>query len=398
MKKISLATLLVCLSAFYCFAQKPKVQTAWNYYKPPYQEYDKAKQAIDEAAVHEQTAGMAKTWYYRGLIYFALYKSEKYGQLCDNCLVTAYESFQKSLQIEPNNEWKDEINLAHIPNIVSKLFQEGSKAFEQTDYKTSLDRFSLAEQIYPNDTIAILYTAYSAERAGDTARAIKNYSKLVGMKFNDDNIYLSLANLYGEKNDTTNAMKTIQEGRKLYPDSIDLINGEINLFLKAGRSEEATNGLNVAISKDPSNALYYLALGSAYENLANPKDKNHKELPKSARYAEYMSKAEESYKRGIAVKPDDYQLNYNLGAMYFNQAAEMVNQANDLKSDEEFRKAEVKFKQKFLDAQPYLEKAMATNPKIADEDKAVQESTLVSLKQLYLKTGQTEKFEQLKSK
>ena len=45
------------------FAQKNKVQTAFNYYK--YDELDKAKQAIDEASVHETTIGMAKTWYYK---------------------------------------------------------------------------------------------------------------------------------------------------------------------------------------------------------------------------------------------------------------------------------------------------------------------------------------------
>ena len=43
------------------FAQKAKVTAAYNYYKEPYQQYDKAKEAIDEAAQNEQTSNSEKT-------------------------------------------------------------------------------------------------------------------------------------------------------------------------------------------------------------------------------------------------------------------------------------------------------------------------------------------------
>ena len=94
-------------------------------------------------------------------------------------------------------------------------------------------------------------------------------------------------------------------------------------------------------------------------------------------------------------------MNYNLGALYFNQAVEMINAANLLKSNTEFDKAKVKYEAKFKEAQPYLEKSLETNPNKSAEDKDTYKGTLTSLKQLYIRTGETEKYtkvtEQLKA-
>ena len=68
---------LALLSFSLSNAQKSKVQTAWNYLKS--EDLEKAKQAIDEASTNEASMGMAKTWYYRGQIYQAMFKNAKYG-------------------------------------------------------------------------------------------------------------------------------------------------------------------------------------------------------------------------------------------------------------------------------------------------------------------------------
>ena len=67
MKKIFLTFLLISTTALFSFSQKANLQKADNYRK--YEQYDKAKEAIDAATLDEQTKGMEKTWYYRGLIY-----------------------------------------------------------------------------------------------------------------------------------------------------------------------------------------------------------------------------------------------------------------------------------------------------------------------------------------
>ena len=397
MKKNSLFLLLTCFTVFYASGQKAKVQTAYNFYKEPYQQYDKAKEAIDEAILNEQSAAMAKTWYYRGLIYQALYKSEKYGQLCNNCLLTAFESFQKANEKDPKNEWAEEIKFVRIPFLANKYFENGVNAFKEKDFAKALKEFETVQKMTPGDTSVLLNSAYSAERAGNKEKTKLYFSQLIGMKYPDDKIYLSLANVYKQDNDTSNALKTIRSGRTIYPDSLELMLGEINILLAGGKNEEATMALNAATQKDPNNQNLYLALGSTYDNLANPKDANHKELPKPKNYEEYLMKAEDAYKKGLAINPDNYEMNFNLGALYFNKAAEMANQANKITSNDAYNKAKEAFDQKFKQAEPYLEKALDKNPKLTEDDISIYDGTLVSLKQLYVRTGETEKYQKIKA-
>ena len=392
MKRISLIVLTSCLSVTLAYAQKPKVQTAWNFYKEPYQQYDKAKEAIDEASVHESTSGMAKTWYYKGLIYAALYNSEKYKGLCDNCLWVAYESFAKANQLDPKNDWADEITTVRIPLVVNDVFKNGVKAYESKDFKTALVEFEKVLIMSPGDTSVILNSAYSAEHAGDMTKAKQYYNQLISYKFNDDKIFLSLSEIYMKEKDTVNALKTIREGRAAYPDSLGLMLNEINILLSSGKQKEATAALDAAIAHDSKNPSLYLALGATFDNLANPRDKAAKEALKPEQYTDYISKAEKAYKDGIAIDPSNYVLNYNLGALYFNQAVEMINAANLIKSNVEFDKAKAKYELKFKEAQPYLEKSLETNPNKSADDKDTYKGTLTSLKQLYIRTGETEKY------
>ena len=397
MKRLRLVFLLTCVVAG-AQAQKAKVQTAYNYYKEPYQQYDKAMTAIDEAILHEQTAGMPKTWYYRGLIYQALYKSEKYGELCKNCLVTAYESFDRAQQLDPNNDWADEIKAVRIPMIANNIFDVASNAYKAKDFKTALENFEMVHKILPEDTAVILYTAYSAEGAEDYSKAKNYYEQLIRMKYADMSMYQNLSKIYATVDkDENKALSTIRDGRAIYPDSLNLLLAEINILLSSGRNEEASLALNVATEKDPNNDNLYLALGSTYDNLANPKDSEGKELPKPKAYEDYMKKAEESYLKGLQINPDNYIINYNLGALYFNQGAEMKNQANNLKSNDDYAKAKAKFDAKFQQAKPYLEKALEINPKTTEADMFTYEGTLNSLKQLYARTGETEKYERIKA-
>lgn len=395
MKKVVLVIITICLSVSSIYSQKAKVQTAWNFYKDPYNQYDKAKEAIDEAVVNEQTATMAKTWYYKGLIYTELYGSEKYKSLCNNCLFVAYEAFSKAIQLDPQNEWIDDIKSIRIPFIIKAIFDEGVKSYQAKDYKSALNSFEKVMVMSPSDTAVVLNSAYSAERAGEKEKAIKFYEQLVSYKFDDTNIYLSLADIYKTNKQSEKALATIRAGRNISPGNLVLMLTEINILLAEGRSKDAVGAMDEAISKDPTNTSLYLALGSTYDNLAHPSDSTIKATIKPEQVADYTSKAESTYKNGLKVEPNDFNLNYFLGAMYFNQAVDMFGKANSLKSNADYEKAKIKFDSKFKDSEPYFEKALETNPNKTPEDKETYKSTLVSLKQLYLRTGENDKFKKV---
>ena len=91
-KKTSLLTVALLVSVT-VFGQKSKRTSANNYLQ--YGELDNAVEAIEPTITNEKTMNEAKTWFFRGQIYQAVYetKEEKYKTLSDNPLQIAFESF-----------------------------------------------------------------------------------------------------------------------------------------------------------------------------------------------------------------------------------------------------------------------------------------------------------------
>jgi Tfp pilus assembly protein PilF len=351
------------------FAQKAKIQTAWNYYK--YEDFDRAKTAIDEASVNETTSPMAKTWYYRGLIYQKIYKHEKFGNLDPDPLMKAAESYQKALKIEPKYEFEAEIR-QNLMIVTNNMFGQGVEYFNAKTYDKALNSFENVLIISPSDTLATLNAAYSAERAGNKTKAKSYYNQLISMKYKDPKIYIFLGNLMKTDGDTTGALATVKQGRQLFPADNGLVIEELNIYLAGGKDKEALESLNLAIQGDPNNINLHFAQGTVYDKLGR------------------KSEAAVSYKKAMELKPDFFDAYYNLGAMYFNEAAEMANKANDIKSNTEYAKAKEKFDAKFKEAQPYLERALELKP---DDT-----NTMISLKQLYARLNETTKYELINAK
>ena len=70
-KKISFLIVIAVMLTSLVFAQSVKVQSTVNYLKNRL--LDKAKEAIDDASVHEKTLNDPKTWYYKGTVYLELH-------------------------------------------------------------------------------------------------------------------------------------------------------------------------------------------------------------------------------------------------------------------------------------------------------------------------------------
>ena len=97
---------------------------------------------------------------------------------------------------------------------------------------------------------------------------------------------------------------------------------------------------------------------------------------------------EADYKKAIELKDDYFDANYNLGAMIYNQGADMNNAANDIKDNKKYNDAKAKADERLKQALPYLEKANEINPK--------DKNTLISLKQVYARIGDQVKYQKAK--
>src|ERR1035437_2716913 len=194
-----LAFLILVVISIKAYAQPSNVVSAWNYLKSG--ELDKAKNMIDPAITHEKTKTWSKTWYYRGLIYYSMYGNKDYGKLDPNPLQVAYESFKKSLEIEPKGDYADDINL-QMKKLTIQFFNAGLGEFGKKNYDGALTYFGDVLAIDPNDTVAILNSAITATRAGKIPLATDFYNKLIKMNYNDSKVYGTLANIYMQQKDT----------------------------------------------------------------------------------------------------------------------------------------------------------------------------------------------------
>ncbi len=188
-----------------------------------------------------------------------------------------------------------------------------------------------------------------------------------------------------------NAINYLKKGRELYPDDIDLIFGEANFYLLAGRTAEARDILDLAIEKDPDNPSLHFAFGANYEKMADDEMLTEEERDMA------FDEAVNAYERAIELDDEYVDAYYNLGALYFNEGIKIFEEAEEeLRETRDFRqyqKAEEKIAEMWLKAQPHMEKAKD----LIEPGHPMYRAIVTSLFQLYARTDQKEKQEEIQS-
>ncbi|MGB3948932.1 MAG: tetratricopeptide repeat protein, partial [Bacteroidia bacterium] len=382
-KTISILALMVPVMVGY--AQKGKEVNAISYYRDYTETKDtsslrKAKENIDLAAEHEDTKDNAKTQAYKGLIYMAIYEANKKAEedklmsIADpnkrafaalqstptTELGIAYQAFKRTKELDVKENYTNE--LKNMVNIGINFDNTGRSFYNAKKYPQALAAFEGAYNINPNDTTVLYFCATSADLAKDYPKAVTYYTKMLAIKQGQANTYTSLMNVYLAMKDTTAGMDILKKGRSSYPNDMNLVISETNYFLRVNKSQEALNNLNIAIQAKPTDANLYLVRGNIYDNLANPKDANGKDLEKPADYDNLLGLAETDYKKAIELKNDYFDAYYNLGVLYNNHAVELNKQADKLTDLKKFEVANAKTSAMFMNAMPVLEKALELNP------------------------------------
>ena len=372
-KILILLTVFISINAH---AQKAAVQTAYSYFG--IQQFDKAKEAIDQAALNESSSTMAKTWYYRAMIYHSIYESKdpKFAALRPGSIEEAQKSYEKSIALDTKKDFEEDAK-KNLIILAAEYLNEGVNVFQASDYNKALLYFSNAIDIrkkYENakDTLAMSNAILAADHLGKSAVSIQYYKELTVMNYGGAKLYRGyIKSLLAEK-DTVNAFLILNEGLKKYPQDAALVKDGLYLFIITGKSTEAIQQADEAIKNDPTNADLYSVKGQLYYDLKKEAD------------------AETAYLGGLKVNPNHFDCNANLGILYFNQGANMVNDANKIPTNKtaDYDAAKAKFDAKFKQAQPFLEIAYTINNK----DKGV----IQSLRQIYVRQGNVAKAEEMK--
>jgi tetratricopeptide (TPR) repeat protein len=370
-------------------AQSAKVTSAWNYLR--YKEYEKARDAINEAILNEKTMNDAKTWLYRGQAYRGIAEDEKLAAKNPDAVMTAFESLKKAQQLDGTaKEHTDELQLEFFI-LAFDLYNAGSNAYNEGEadaknygkayndfmaYQESLDlmgaeyRKKLETQLKENQidpkTVQHLIGS-SAQLSGNTEKALEYYSKLVESGYTEPGVYVALSGLYRDtKKDTAQALAILDKGLAIVKDKRDLLNSKLDIFIKQKKYQDVINlGKEVLTQKQDTATLtnIYIGMGNAYYEMKMPKE------------------AEDVYAKALALDPEGFNSNFSIGIALYEQGRVKYNASLDEKSEAKAKKLEDEYTALFSKAIPYLEKAQAKNPDANDKE------IYGILAELYSKTG-----------
>ena len=375
-KTITLLGLAIC---FQSFGQK-EVVSAYNANKEG--DFATAATYIEEAILNPKANVKNKTWRYRGEIYLNISRDSALFAAYPDALERSRDSYVKAQELDKKGSYASEIQVG-LGQVQMASNNMGIGKYNTGEFARAGSFFDLSADIASafeaTDTMAIYNAALCYEKAGDVDNAVARYRACADIQYQVPNVFLFISNLLRDNGREEEALATLAEARGLYPREQSLIIEELNIYLTNEEFDKAKENLSLAAEQDPTNEILWFSLGSVLDNLGN------------------ADEAIEAYKKALAVKADYFDANYNLGALYFNQAVQGTNAANDMwkprmtkAESAEQKRLEDEAKALFDTAKPYLEAAHAID--------AEDLETMRSLKDIYARTGEDDKMLELMGK
>ena len=380
MKRIFISVLLLTVFVI-ANAQMGKVNSALNYVNSG--QLDKAKEAIEAAAVHEKTKDKAKMYYAKGKVLQAVGETdvEAFKNLYEDPLFQAYDNYMLALEKDEKGKLGKLVDLT-MPMLSNDFINLGITKFQESDFPTALKAFDTNLEIGEMeffggvvDTTIMFNAGLAAYNGQLYDDAIKHFTAVKDLNYGDFSVYVLLKNSYVAKGDSAGGLTTLQQGFTQYPDNENLLIELINYYLTKGgtdAAQEALDYVSLAKEQDPTNASYYYAEGILYDKIGK------------------IEESIASYEEALERNPDYFDSNYNLGAHHFNRGVNKVNECNEIMDNAEYTKCKEEADAIFEIALPYMEKAHEINP----EDI----STMETLKLLYYRMKMMDKHEEMDKK
>ena len=381
--------------------------------------YDEAKSEIDKAMASPETKEKPKALFAKAQIYAALQNVEKYKP------TSPYRETAKTLfklvEVKPDYEKGTVDQLLLFCAFLS--YNDGVKAYNDKRYAESAELMRNVTKIYelgggkrfekmqPNmlrqfDTVAAdanVTLANSAYYGGNMDEAIPLLIKVKNNPIRKQPaVYMSLIDAYNRQKNTAQALATIEEGRKAFPDDMTIRNNEINYYISNGKLDDLIKKLEEASQKEPNNPELVFDLATNYLLMASPKD--GKKAPNSA---ELMAKSEAAFTSLMKLAPNEPNYNTNFGVLYFNQATDYNDQINAITGSsaaDQKKYEDLKGKRDalFAKAAPYFEKAYdALNPKastLKGDELSTYKADLQALNKIYAIQNKLDKSTEMKQK
>lgn len=380
MKKIALA---LFLAPAILFAQekeiKPNVNKAENARKKG--KFDEAKTIIDATVANQEymtkdgkpSKNAAKAWYVRGLIYAGIdtTKVEKYKSLDPNPFAVAKESFEKAKEIDSKSESfiKDDLsadikNTTVAANIAQNYLTKALDFYQKDkDYKKAFDYMERVVFLLPTDTTMLLNAGvYFGPSAGEFDKALVYIKKYHDAGGHNPDSYIQQYSIYYKKKEFDTALKIAQDLTAKFPDNMDYLNMEYNLYTQLNRLPEAKALMEKKASKDPKDRESRYFLGLIANEMKNPEEAK-----------KWMTEA-------TKIDPSYYEAYLVLAKLSYGDARKVREQRNEVGTtkDADIKKRQELFQlihTKLKESVPYWDKCAELKP--------TDEETLYGLLSVY---------------
>ena len=393
----------LCLATTVAFAQKAAVSGAEKMAKDQRSNLNEARNLIKGALTHPETQNDAKTWFIAGQVEDAQFNRESTKQILGQkpneavmyeALANELPYYLKAYELDQKPNDKGKVAPKYAKNIKGILsanhvyyLNGGGYYLDEFENQKAYDMFQQFLQISDlpffagektsardeNFMMVQFFAAAVASRMENHELAIKALNRAKDTPYKQYDVYQWLVYEYEQVKDSVNMEKTLEEGMKIFPDSSFFILNLINTYLYSDRNEKAVDMLTTAIAGNPTNPQLFLALGSVYES----------------GYHDY-DKAEANFLKALALDPESsIGLSY-LGLVYYNQAINKINEANQLTDVQQYNAEKEKAKELFRKALPYFEKAHQLDPD--------NMQNMIGLRGIYYQLEMSDKYNEIEAK
>lgn len=269
-------------------------------------------------------------------------------------LEKAKDAYMKAYELDKDNAATVKKVQQGLTNVYNWYKQIADNNFTQQNLPVAAAEFAKAYDLLQEGVITAADTT-SSFNAGLIYAILKDYPN--GEKYlsaalkdglakgGDTYYYLNLC--YAGEGKNAEAKQVLMDGIKAYPMNSKLVEGLLAVYAATGEDpNEIIPLVNEAIQNDPKNPELYAGLGRVYDKLGQP------------------DKSIEAFKQALALAPDDFATNYNIGLMLIKRGDEANNALNDkmFTSTESLKAEEAAVNAMYAEALAPLEKAHELQP------------------------------------
>jgi hypothetical protein len=320
-------------------------------------QWDKAKTSVDAFLTKEKNAAKWEGWWYKGVIYNEIAKSEQFKSLVPDGRMEAFNAFKKYYELDTKSILATLEQHVRLFDIYSGYFDAAAVQFNEKKYDDAFTNFKNAYSVeeyiaskgfeYNNfkfpafDTTLIQNIALSAYMAKKEDDAAFYYKKIADQKIaGKDNIdvYQFMVDYYQKKNDLVNREKYLQLGREFYPNDDFWYQTEL-----ADVDEKDKKALFAKYEelgpKYPNKHVLFYNYAVELFNYAYARD------AKPAEYKEIQKKIETAIKQSLSINKNYTEANVIMARHFYNVSFDLQDEMVAIKGNtvaDQKKKADIK--------------------------------------------------------